>query len=419
MFWLIENYSQLKSFYNTGYKEAYIEVIPFSNKTHPVEAQVSLVYIRPLLATKGYMLAIDHSETMRLKSDLIAELIREYDALWVWGKKEFLHFYLHKNAFDLSLLSPNYIKEETNAHKFLQQNHKDKDDINRIIPVVKHYEACEKNYNNLKQYINEPVNPFYNNKVPLVFNAIERNGIQVDSQLFEDYFDKSGKNRVYTQYNYRTTTTRPSNRFGGINYAALNKDNGCREAFIPSNDKFVEIDISAYHPTLAATLTDYVFTTKDIHGEFAKMYEVDYKKSKELTFKQLYGGVFKQYKHLEFFQKVEKYVKELWEEFETKGYIECPFSHHKFEKDKLENMNPQKLFNYLLQNLETSVNVRILWEIIKLLRKKKTKLVLYTYDSFLLDLSNEEEELVEKILEIFKNYKLQVKLNYGSNYNFE
>ena len=58
--------------------------------------------------------------------------------------------------------------------------------------------------------------------------------------------------------------------------------------------------------------------------------KVDYKKSKELTFKQLYGGVFKQYKHLEFFQKVEKYVKELWEEFEKKGYIKCPFSYHKF-----------------------------------------------------------------------------------------
>ena len=58
-------------------------------------------------------------------------------------------------------------------------------------------------------------------------------------------------------------------------------------------------------------------------------------------------------------------------------------------------------------------------EIIKLLRKKKTKLVLYTYDSFLFDLDNKEEELVEEVLKIFKKYKLQVKLNYGSNYNFE
>lgn len=419
MFWIVENFNQLKSFYNTGYKEAYIEIIPYSYKTHPVETQVSLVYIRPLLATKGYMFAIDHSEAMRLESELIAELIMNYDTLYVWGKKEFMHFYVHKNIIDISLNSPSYLREETKAHQFFQQKYGNKLDINRIIPIVKHYEICEKNYDNLKQYTNEPVNPFYNNKVPLVFNSIERNGIQVDSQLFEDHFNQNRGDRVYTQYNYRTTTTRPSNRFGGINYAALNKENGCRKAFIPRNDKFIEIDISAYHPTLAASLIDYIFDTKDIHQAFAEMYGVDYKKSKELTFKQLYGGVFKQYKHLEFFKKIEKYVDKLWKKFQKDGYIECPISNHRFEKEKLENMNPQKLFNYLLQNLETANNVRILWEIIKLLRKKKTKLVLYTYDSFLFDLDNKEEELVEEVLKIFKKFKLQVKLNYGTNYNFE
>jgi len=416
MFWIVESFDQLKRFYNIGYKEAYIEVIPYSYKTHPTETSVSLVYIRPLDSPKGYMLAIDHSEVMRLNSEYIAELISTYDTLWVWGKKEFLHLYARKNINDLSLSSPNYEMETTRAHKFLQQKYPNKKDINRIIPIVKHYESCEKNYNNLKQYINEPINEFYNDTVPLVFNAIERNGIQVDPQLFEDYFDKPGKNKIYTQYNYRTTTTRPSNRFGGINYAALNKENGCRKAFIPGNDKFVEIDISAYHPTLAASLIDYNFNTEDIHGEFAKMYKVDYKKSKELTFKQLYGGVFKQYKHLEFFQKIEKYVSELWDKFENDGYIECPISNHRFKKDKLENMNPQKLFNYLLQSLETALNVTILWEIIKTLRGKNTKLVHYCYDSFLFDVDNSEEKVLNEIKLIFKKNKLNIKEVSGLNY---
>ena len=53
-------------------------------------------------------------------------------------------------------------------------------------------------------------------------------------------------------------------------------------------------------------------------------------------------------------------------------------------------MNPQKLFNYVLQNLETSTNVLILWDIFCLLKGKKTKLVLYTYDSFLLDVAEDE-----------------------------
>ena len=48
----------------------------------------------------------------------------------------------------------------------------------------------------------------------------------------------------------------------------------------------------------------------------AKLYGVSYAKSKELTFKQLYGGVFNNYKHLEFFSKIEKYVGETWDKFQ-------------------------------------------------------------------------------------------------------
>jgi len=418
MFYIVENLDQLKEFYNKGYKEAYIEVIPYSYTTHPVKSPISLIYIRPLDATKGYIIAINHSETLRLNNEYIVELIGSYDKLYVWGKKEFLHFYVHKDIIDVSLHCPEYEMETTKAHQILVQRNKEKTDVNRIIPIVKHYETCEKNYNNLKPYFNEPVNKFYNNRVPLVFNAIERNGIQVSPKLFQEHFNQDWGDKVYTQYNYRTTTTRPSNRFGGVNFAALNKENECRKAFIPRNDRFLEIDISAYHPTLASHLIDYKFNTDDIHASFAKMYKVDYKKAKELTFKQLYGGVFDQYKNLPYFQKIQKYVSELWNKFQNEGYIKCPISEHKFKKDKLDNMNPQKLFNYLLQNLETSTNVRILWEIIKLLKNHKTKLVLYTYDAFLFDIDNNEEELIKKVLKVFEKHDLKTKIKHGTNYDF-
>jgi len=87
------------------------------------------------------------------------------------------------------------------------------------------------------------------------------------------------------------------------------------KAFIPSNDCLYEIDISAYHPSLSCRLVDYSFPTVDIHSHLQQLYGVSYTKSKELTFKQLYGGVFKQYKHLEFFKKISKYIKEMWEKF--------------------------------------------------------------------------------------------------------
>jgi len=417
MFYIIENLDQLQSLKNLKYKEAYIEVIPHSPILHPVESDLSLIYLRPLQSHKGYILSVDHSETLCLNSEYIGELIKQYDTLYVWGKKEFLHFYLHKNIIDLSLLSPKYEVETTFSHKVLEGRYKDFDKINTIIPLVKHYEVCEKNYNNLKSYINEPTNKFYNNRVPLVFNSIERNGLRVDPLLFEDYFNKPNQNTVYTQYNYRTTTTRPSNRFGGINFAALNKEDGCRKSIIPKNNKFIELDISAYHPTLVSHLIDYQFNTSDIHQSFAEMYGVNYKKSKELTFKQLYGGVFKQYQHLEFFQKTKAYVDNLWNLFQNQGFIECPISEYKFQQNKLEEMNPQKLFNYLLQALETAQNVLILWDIIGILRGGKTELVLYTYDSFLLDYNEEDKNLLLQIQEVFKKYKLNIKEKQGINYH--
>jgi hypothetical protein len=253
----------------------------------------------------------------------------------------------------------------------------------------------------------------------VVFNALERSGLRIDRKKFQSLFHPTDGDYVYTQYNFKTLTGRPSNKFGGVNYAALNKENGSRDCFIPRNSKFIELDIGAYHPTLLARLVDYDFGDKDIHMAFAEMYGVDYKKAKELTFKQLYGGVFEQFKELEFFKKVQVYVDEMWEKFNREGFIECPISKHIYKKEALDDMKPQKLLNYVLQNLETAMNVRILWEIFKSLKGRKTKLVLYTYDSFLFDFDESEEDLINNIKAIFSDNKLQIKESYGCTYNFK
>jgi len=251
----------------------------------------------------------------------------------------------------------------------------------------------------------------------LVFNSIERNGLFINSEMFKQSFHDTDSDFTYTQYNYKTLTRRPSNVFNGINYGALNKENGERTCFIPRNNKLIEIDISAYHPTLLSKLINYDFGGEGIYDALSKIYKTDISKAKELTFKQLYGGIYSQYKDFEFFQKTQKYIDSIWKEFNELGYIECPISKYKIEKSKLEEMTPQKLLNYLLQNLETSNNICILWEILKILRNKSTKLVLYVYDSFLLDYDESEEEILKEILDVFKTYKLNIKVKEGNNYN--
>ena len=418
MYWLIENQNQLEELYSSDLEEAFIEIIPYSNGIHPVENQICAVYIRPLNSTKGYIASISHSETLSLDIREVKRLISKFKRIYVRDKKEFLHYFILQNLYDITLQQPTYIPEYTQTHSWFYNKYKDKKDINRIIPIVKHYEYCEKTFNNLKNRIDEPINEFYNNKATVVFNAIERSGIQVDREKFESRFHLLDSDTVYSQFNFKTLTTRPSNRFKGVNYAAINKTNGDRQCFIPSNDLLFELDISAYHPTLLANLIGYDFCGRDIHQAFAEMYQVDYKKAKELTFKQLYGGVFDQYKDLEFFKKVQVYTDDMWARFQNEGFVECPISKYIYRNDVLEDMKPQKLLNYVLQNLETATNVRILWEIFKVLRGKNTKLILYTYDSFLFDLDNSERELLKEVIKIFKKYKLQVKHSYGDTYDF-
>jgi len=419
VFWLIENKEQFERLQNSGFKEVFVEIISNNPYQHPSQNSIIAFYVRPIQGHKGYILPVSHPECENLFEDEIYLWLKGLDKIYVRDKKEFLHYTILKQLVDITLGSPPYIPPQTTAHTTLYRRFPDLLTVNQLVPITKHYEVCEQVYDDLEHRVNTVVNPFYNDKVTLVFNAIERNGIKIDKDEFEKYFNRTSPDEfVYTSYNFKTLTTRPSNKFDGINYAALPKENGCRKSFIPRNDVFVEYDISAYHPTLSGMLIDYNFGDDDIHKAFASMYGVDYNKAKELTFKQLYGGVFDQYKNLEFFREIQVYTDNLWANYQEHGWIEAPISGYQFREWELENMNPQKLFNYVLQNMETSLNVEILYRIFKLLKNKNTKLVLYTYDSFLFDVDKNELPVLEQIKQVFAELKLQIKEKNGINYDF-
>jgi hypothetical protein len=411
MYWLIEDIKHIETLCRIKHQVAYVDIIPCSYNLHPVENSICAIYLRFENDNKGYIIAINHSETINFDLEIVEKVLNSIEKINVRDRKEFLHYFPIKHCYQ-PLPSPHtYIPQLTQAHTHLYNRYPNIQNLNTIVPIVKHYEVCEQNYINFKG----DINPFYN-KAALVFNQLEQAGIKVDKILFEQYFDKEVNEFIYTQYNLNTLTTRPSNAFGGINFSALDKNNGERECFIPRNDIFIEMDISAYHPTLLGNLLHYTFDSSDIHGSFAKMYGVDYAKAKEITFQQLYGGVWKEYKELEFFRKVIAYTDSLWDEFQHNGFIKCPISNHRFVKSELENMNPQKLLNYVLQNLETANNVCILYEIFKILRGKNTKLVLYVYDSFLFDVDDNEKELLEQIAKVINDKNLRFKVKTGTNY---
>ena len=80
-------------------------------------------------------------------------------------------------------------------------------------------------------------------------------------------------------------------------------------------------------------------------------------------------------------------------------------------------MHPAKLMNYMMQSLETSRNILILKEVLRYLKNKKSKIVLYTYDSITFDFSKEDgKETLEDIKNILEEgKKYPIKFKYSNN----
>ena len=113
MYWLIENDEQLNVLVNSGYDEVFIEVIPHSYNVHPANNGISLVYIRPLLANKGFVIGIDHSETLNVKLADLNEWLKSLKTLYCRDKKEILHYFPIKTLYDINSTAPTYIPSKT------------------------------------------------------------------------------------------------------------------------------------------------------------------------------------------------------------------------------------------------------------------------------------------------------------------
>jgi DNA polymerase I-like protein with 3'-5' exonuclease and polymerase domains len=140
----------------------------------------------------------------------------------------------------------------------------------------------------------------------------------------------------------------------------------------------------------------------------------EYEESKRISFRVLYGGIPKEFENIDYFKSVKNYIFELWDIYNGKGYIETPIFKRRFYKINYEEMNPQKLFNYLIQAYETEKNIEVILSIQELLKDKKTKMILYTYDSLLFDISPADGKNI--VGEIHKLMDMPTKAKYGKNY---
>ena len=291
-----------------------------------------------------------------------------------------------------------------------------------VIKIQQHYRDVIDKLPIDTQHVNE----FYNT-VKQVYHTIEKNGIAVNETLFKQTFSNNGylrQGKAYTKYNLYTSTGRPSNRFAGINYAALNKEDQARECFISRypQGKLVEIDFTSYHPRILAALTKYsIADNENIYKHLAQQYfgsnptAEQILQSKEMTFRQLYGGINKQYLHIDYFARIQMLTDTLWAIYCQQGFVTSLISKRRITN--IEDATPTKVLNYFIQLQETEQNVQLLSQLFKQLPSDILP-ILYTYDSVLFDVpTGKEQELLDALSAIIPT-KYPFKTKIGDNYKY-
>jgi hypothetical protein len=413
---------------------------------HVCNNELSLLFFHVMTANRTYCLPIKHNEAVCLPGALervkIALTNTTFYAM-VKDKKSMIQLFGGDyNFIDLDILNFLESGEEpeellrTNAHNFIQNNFRNLSDLNKCIPIYKHAKVfldCLEKISRIKvKDVTERGFLFVNSTMTNLFSRVEQNGLCVTEDFMEFFGEEQAKHihngLVYSQYNLLTSTGRPSNRFAGVNYAALKKEDGSRNCFVSrykKDGRLIMMDYSAFHPRLIAHLANFQMSMEENpYAYLAKYYfnkvevnEEDIAVSKGFTFPQIYGGIDKRFAHIPYFVKVQEYIDHRWKFFVENGYVETPRFGRKIRGCHIQDPTPNKLFNYILQAYETEVAVETLGELTSYLNGKKTQPILYTYDSILFDAHvSDKSEVIKKIKTIMERDRFPVKVYMGQNY---
>jgi hypothetical protein len=396
-------------------------IIPIWNdlEKHPMNNELSFLFIR--LGNTDFILIYNHIDGKSQQIDLSTST----QPKWVLNKKGLVQMDTNiQNLFDISthtFFEESKLLELKNEEKQFINHYSRmgiRDNLGKIAPLMKWGEHLKSFVDSLT--LPTPTPSWMNNDVIPLLSDIERFGVRVDEKKFIDRWPQATKHlkdtTLYTEYNPYTITSRPSNRYGGINFSALNKKDGTRDVFVPKeNSIFLQMDYDAYHPRIIGKLIDYELPKTSVHQWLADQYGVPYDESKGITFQLLYGGIPEEFDEIPYYKKVREFIEKLWSKSTEVGYLQT--QHRRIPLSSIEGVNPQKLFNYLLQATETELNMGIMKKVVEFIKQTKIELTLYTYDSFLFSYPlDTPKEDAKKLKEIIESFGFPIKADWGTDY---
>jgi hypothetical protein len=393
-------------------ENAVIVPIPSNTINHPNNNRILGLYIKHIDGKSEYI-NIDHPDELKTNIELNEIVFR--DKSLVLNKKlcmyngvtggldvnSYIHYYFD-DIVDYTEFYPKTVEYYIQKYYYMT-------DLFKIIPLSKLLEYAD----NISDYVLKYYKPdkisndciLYCNDFSEVFHFIENTKVPMQSELRDQF------------YNWQTLTTRPSNTWNNVNFSALNKTNGVRDTIMSrfDNGTIVQFDYDAFHIKLLSKLLDYEFSEHpyDCIKNDLKL-NIDYDKIKLKVFQNIYGTMLPEFLKHPFFKKIKDFSDKLYSDYVENEKIESLFYQKKFRS--IEDPNPTKVFNYALQSLETEYNVKKLKSVMKILKYKQSKLMLYLYDAFVFDIHPDEMDLIPLLKECFETDNMTIKVYAGKSF---
>ena len=283
------------------------------------------------------------------------------------------------------------------------------EDLSHIVPLANQLDYAKKiaqyvfkfyREHTISQQCIEYCNDFIN-----VFHQIEKHDILAGEEL---------KKQNYMWY---TATSRPSNAWDGFNFSAMNKKDGSRDKIRSrfEGGKIVQFDYDAFHIKLLAKILEYKFEGhpyEQIQEELGM--DIDYDDFKSKVFQNIYGTITPEFMKHPFFQSIQAMIDEFYEQYQTEGMVKSWFYEKLFRG--IQDATPNKVFNYVLQSLETEYNVRKIKTILPHLDGKQSVFMLYLYDAFVFDIHPDEMGLVNILQKAFETDNMSIKIYAGDDF---